>query len=315
MTEAARTFVNLLSSAQRAVACFPFTGDERFQWQYTPGLRGGLRLKDMTREQRAAALALFDAGLSLRGAQKARDIIALETILRETERLTAEISGADRDPELYYFSIFGDPTGRTHWGWRANGHHLALHFTLVDDDVISPTPLFFGANPAEVRHGHASGLRTLAEEEDLARALLDSLEPAQKTVAIVEGTTFGDILTRNHRTVDPAAIPGGISFSALSGDQRASLVALVRHYAGRLADELNGNAWRRIEAAGLQALTFAWAGGETRGQAHYYVVKGPTFLLEYDNSQNNANHIHTVWRDFTNDWGLDILAHHYATDH
>lgn len=315
MTDAAATFIGTLSPAQRAVACFPFAGDERFLWQYTPGPRGGLRLKDMTHAQRGAALALFDAGLSLRGARQARQIIDLESILNETERITGELSGEDRDPELYYFSIFGEPGHATRWGWRANGHHLALHFTLIDGDVLSSTPLFFGANPGEIRHGHAVGLRTLADEEDLARALLARLEPAQKTIAIVAEKTFGDILTRNHRTVDPAVAPHGIEFAVLSGEQRAGLVALVRHYTDRIADELNGNAWRHIESAGLDAISFAWAGSETRGQAHYYVVKGPTFVIEYDNTQNNGNHVHSVWRDLTNDWGLDVLAQHYATEH
>lgn len=315
MTDAAATFLGRLSRAQRAVACFPFAGDERFLWQYTPGPRGGLRLKEMTHEQRSAAMALFDAGLSLRGARQARQIVALESILDEIERITGELSGEDRDPELYYFSIFGEPGHATRWGWRANGHHLALHFTLIDGDVISSTPLFFGANPGEVRHGPALGLRTLADEEDLARALLARLEPAQKTIAVVAEQTFGDILTRNNRMVDPAVAPHGIAYAALSGEQRAGLVALVRHYTDRVADELSGNAWRHIESAGLDPISFAWAGGETRGQAHYYVVKGPTFVIEYDNTQGNGNHIHSVWRDLTNDWGLDVLAQHYATEH
>ena len=315
MAEAATTLLAALSPTERAAACFPFAGDERYHWHYTPGPRNGLRLKDMVPAQRAAATALFDAALSLRGAHQARQIIAHEIILREAERLTGESIGADRDPELYYFSVFGDPAGAEPWAWRANGHHLALHFTVVDGDVVAPTPLFFGANPAEVRHGAAVGQRILAEEEDLARALLASLEPAHKAVAVVGPASPGDILTRNERIADPGAIPRGIRFALLGGEQRAQMVTLIRHYCGRAAHDLSDNAWARIEAAGLDALTFAWAGGEARGEAHYYAITGPTFLIEYDNSQNDANHVHTVWRDLTNDWDLDVLAHHYAVEH
>ena len=314
MAAAATALLATLSSGQRAVASFPFAGDERYRWRYTPGPRQGLRLKDMTPVQRTAALGLLDAALSLRGARQARDIIALEVILGDIERGTSE-EGEDRDPELYYFSVFGDPGGAEPWAWRANGHHLALNFTVAAGAIVAPTPLFFGANPAEVRHGPALGLRTLPEEEDLARSLLAALDPSQKTVAVVDPSAPSDILTKNYRLVDPAAIPRGITFAALAGDQRERLVALVRHYTDRVADELNGAAWRRIEGAGLDAITFAWAGGEARNQPHYYAVKGPTFLIEYDNTQNNVNHIHTVWRDWAHDWGLDVLADHYHADH
>ena len=314
MAAAATAFVATLSSAQRAVACFPFAGDERYQWQYTPGPRRGLRLKDMTPAQRTAALDLCDAGLSLRGARKAREIIALEVILGEIERGTIQ-AGEDRDPELYYFSVFGDPGGAAPWAWRANGHHLLLSFTVVGGQIIAPTPLFFGANPAEVRHGPAAGQRTLAEEEDLARSLLAALDPRRKTVAVVDASAPRDILTRNYRLADPVAVPRGITFAALAGEQRERLVALLRHYTGRVAGELDDHAWRRIEEAGLDTITFAWAGAEARDQPHYYAVTGPTFLIEYDNSQNDANHVHTVWRDWTHDWGLDLLADHYRAEH
>jgi hypothetical protein len=315
MANAATALLAALSPGQRAVTCFPFAGDERYRWQYTPGPRSGLRLKEMTRPQRHLAMGLFDAALSLRGAGQARQIIALEAILRETERITGQFSGEDRDPDLYYFSIFGEPGGSEPWAWRANGHHLALHFTVAAGGVISPTPNFFGANPAEVRHGAAAGQRILAEEEDRARALLASLEPDQRAAAVVGGAAPGDIRTRNYRIADHTAIPRGLRYSMLSGAQRAQLLALVRCYTGRVADDLSGNAWRRVEAAGLDGITFAWQGSAQRGEAHYYAITGPTLLIEYDNSQNDANHIHSVWRDLTNDWDLDVLARHYAERH
>ena len=315
MAEAATAWLASLGSEQRAQASFPFSGDERYQWSYTPGGRNGLTLQAMTAAQRRAALRLFDAGLSARGAASAQEIIAHESILRETERIEQRHSVDDRDPELYYFSVFGTPGGAEPWGWRANGHHLALSFTVVGDALVSPTPLFFGANPAEVQHGPAHGLRILAAEEDLARALLGSLAAEQTRLAIVDPVAPDDILTKNYRVVDPLAIPRGIAYAALSGVQRGQLVSLIRHYIERTANELSAQTWARIELAGLDEVTFAWAGAVERGQGHYYAVKGPTFLIEYDNTQNNANHIHSVWRDITQDWGEDVLAQHYARAH
>jgi len=241
--------------------------------------------------------------------------IDLESILRETERIEQIHSGEDRDPELYYFTVFGTPGGAAPWGWRVGGHHLALNFTVVREELVSPTPLFFGANPAVVHHGLARGLRILTAEEELARALLGTLGAGQKTLAVVDTVAPADILTKNYRMADPTALPHGIAYAALSGEQRDHLVSLVRHYIERAASDVSAHVWSRIERTGLDALTFAWAGSLERGQAHYYAVKGPTFLIEYDNTQNNANHIHSVWRDFTNDRDTDVLAEHYAHTH
>jgi hypothetical protein len=315
MAEAAESFLDSLSSGQREVATFPFEGDERYKWHYTPIDRNGLRLINMTSPQQQAALGLFDAGLSARGAMQARQIIDLEPILRETERVEHRISRWVRDPELYWFSVFGDPGGRAPWAWRAGGHHLGLHFTVVDRELVAPAPLFFGANPAEVRHGRQTGQRTLPEEEDMARALLKSLSGEDKQTAVVNSVAPADIVTEAHRTADPTGVPVGLAYNAMSAEHRERLVGLIRHYIERAVDEVAGNEWARIEQAGLEPITFAWAGGEEPGQGHYYAIKGPTFVIEYDNTQNGANHIHAVWRDFTNDWGEDLLAAHYAHAH
>lgn len=315
MAEAATAWLTMLGSEQRAQASLPFAGNERYQWAYTPGHRNGLLLKAMTPMQRTMALRLIDAGLSARGSATAQQIIALEAILRETERIEQRETGDDRDPELFYFTVFGVPGGSAPWGWRVNGHHLALNFTIADGALVSPTPLFFGANPAEVHHGPERGLRVLAAEEDLARALLESLDAEQKAVAIVDPVAPADILTKNYRMIESNAVPHGIAYAALSGEQRERLISVVRHYTGRAADEIGAHSWARIEQAGLEGLAFAWAGPEERGHGHYYAVKGPTFLIEYDNTQNNANHIHSVLRDFTNDWNDDVLAQHYAHSH
>jgi hypothetical protein len=276
--------------------------------------RNGLRLVNMNREQQDKALAVLEIGLSARGASTTRQIIALEPILRETERIEHEVNSFMRDAEHYSFCVFGEP-GDQPWAWHVGGHHVALHFTLVASDRVSGLPTFFGANPATVKHGPQSGLRTLAEEEDWARSLVRGLTAEQKRVAVVSQTAPADILTDNARIAYPLVAPLGLTYAAMSGEQRGQLVRLVRHYVERTADELNANTWQRIEQAGLERLTFAWAGPEDPGQGHYYAITGPTFLIEYDNTQDHANHVHSVFRDIEDDWGQDLLAQHYAELH
>lgn len=315
MTDAAQRFLDALSDEQRRKAMFAFEGDERYEWHYTPIDRNGLPIKEMTGAQRQKAWNLMASGLSARGDETARQIVALEPILREAERLEGVTAGPIRDSERYWFSVFGTPGSREPWAWRVGGHHIGISFTVVDGEFVAPTPLFFGANPAEVRHGEHRGLRTLAEEEDLARRFLGSLDDEQKAIAIVDETAPRDILTENFRRADPALPPDGIRYADLNGEQRVHLIALIRHYITRAADEVSEGAWQRIERTGLDGIGFAWAGPESRGHGHYYAVKNDQFLIEYDNTQNHANHIHSVWRDAENDWGEDQLAAHYAATH
>ncbi len=315
MAAAATAFLASLSEEQRGLAQFPFEGDERYAWDYRPTPRNGLRLINMKRQQQETAWALVDAGLSARGARQVREIVALEPILRETERVELRLNRWVRDAELYWFSVFGEPGGAAPWAWRVGGHHVGLHFTIVDRDLVAPMPLFFGANPAVVRHGPRVGHRTLAEEEELARALLVGLSPAERGVAQVSQTAPPDLLTEWRPRVEPGLLPVGLAYGAMSGEPRQQLVRLIRHYVERTTDDVAAHEWARIERAGLEPITFAWAGPEQAGQGHYYAIKGPTFMIEYDNTQNGANHIHSVWRDFTNDWGEDLLAAHYAAAH
>lgn len=315
MVDAARAFSAALDDDQRARALFPFADDERYFWHYTPIDRNGLKLNEMTPEQRDLGFALLASGMSARGGRQARQIIDLEPILRETERIEGITNNWHRDSGRYTISIFGEPGGRAPWAWRVGGHHIGIIFTIVDGDWVAPTPLFLGANPAIVRHGEQTGLRVLPEEEELARIVLGSLDAAQKGIAIVDPVAPNDILTTNRQVADPAVPPTGIAHADLSGEQRGHLGDLIRHYVTRVADDMAAGAWDAIERAGLDGVAFAWAGPEERGQGHYYAVKGPSFLIEYDNTQNGANHIHSVWRDFSNDYGEDLLAAHYAATH
>ncbi|HXE80328.1 MAG TPA: DUF3500 domain-containing protein [Vicinamibacterales bacterium] len=305
MARAANAFLATLDDEARAKARFPFDSEERFNWHFVPMPRAGLPLKTMSPRQREAAMALLRAGLSEKGYTKAETIRALEVILAEIEK-----NPVRRDPELYYVSIFGDPSPEGTWGWRFEGHHISLNWTLVRGRSIAPTPQFFGSNPAEVRFGPRKGTRALAAEEDLARALLGSLSDAQRAQAVIDPTAPPDIFSGNQRK---AAIleARGIAFADLTTEQRGLLLAIIDEYAGAQPKAVAEQRIARLREAGLDGIRFAWMGGLERGEPHYYRLQGPTFLIEYDNTQNDANHIHAVWRDFDGDFGVDLLEEHY----
>jgi hypothetical protein len=318
MADAARRFLNSLRPEQRKVATFPFFGDERYKWNYRPReamVRNGLWLAAMTDEQKREAFALLDTGISARAADQSRRIMQREATLREHERWEERVGPNLRDPELYWWTVFGEPGGTEPWGWRVGGHHIGIHFTIVGGELISSTPFFLGANPAESRMGPDKGDRILPEEEDMARDLLAALDVPRKALAVYSPIAPSDIVTDIHRRVYPGVVPLGLQFSKMDERQRSKFVDLVRQYVTRANEELADDAWRRIQQAGLDDVTFAWAGPEERGKGHYYAVNGPTFMIEYDNTQNGANHIHSVWREWQGDWGEDLLAAHYQGLH
>jgi len=305
MVQAADAFIGSLEPGQRAKALFQFEDAERLNWHFVPRARRGLPLKEMSPEQQGLARGILQAGLSRHGYLTASTIIELELVLREMGE-----NPAVRDPELYYFSIFGNPSHLAPWGFRAEGHHLSLNFTLVRDTLIATAPAFFGANPAEVQRGSRKGLRPLADEEDIGRELVLSLDERQRAAAIIATATPRDIVTGAAAQVEPLA-PIGIRITELRPDQAAILLRLLDVYLGRMAGPLAVRRRAALERTDFSEVTFAWAGSIRRGQAHYYRIQGPNFLVEYDNTQNNANHIHTVWRDFDGDFGRDLLREHY----
>jgi Protein of unknown function (DUF3500) len=319
MTTAATKFLAGLTPEQRQQATFPFAGDERLHWHFIPTemfARKGLLIRDMTPAQRALAHELLKAGLSQRGYMTATQIMDLENILGAIEAAqrargtSAEAARAlERNPEKYFFSIFGTPSPRDTWGWRVEGHHVSLHFTVVNGTISAGAPTFFGSNPAEVRDGPKKGLRILGMEEDAARALLESLDATQREKAIFKKDAPSDIITMANVKIDPLS-PEGIPASAMNANQRALLMKLIDVYTGYVASDIAAGRMERLKKAGEEKIAFAWAGPMDRGQKHYYRVQGPTFLIEYDNTQNDANHIHSVWRDFNGDFGQDLLREH-----
>ncbi|MGH7470239.1 MAG: DUF3500 domain-containing protein [Longimicrobiales bacterium] len=307
MVRAATEFLASLSPEQRAKAVFELADAERLNWHFIPRERRGLPFKEMTEAQRTAARRLLQTGLSQRGYLKANTIMELELVLREL--------GGDanvRDPERYFFSVFGSPSTSAGWGWRTEGHHLSLNFTVAGDSMVATAPSFFGANPAHVRTGSRQGTRALAAEEDLARALITALDATQRAVAIIATEAPRDIITGNAAKVDPLT-PVGIPSTQLRPDQSTMLVRLLDEYLNRMAPELARQRRARLERTDFGRVTFAWAGTLEVGGPHYYRIQGPTFLIEYDNTQNEANHIHSVWRDFDGDFGRDLLREHYRS--
>ena len=319
MATAASKFLGSLTADERRQVSFPVDGDELTHWHFIPTEmfpRKGLLVRDMTAAQRVLAHDLLKAGLSQRGYLAATQIMDLENVLRALEAAqrasgtSAEAARAlERDPEKYFFSVFGTPSTKDTWGWRVEGHHVSLHFTIVNGAVVAAAPTFFGSNPAEVRDGPKKGLRILGAEEDAARALLESLDPSQRSKAMINADAPGDLLTMANVRIDPLT-PVGIGASALSASQRALLTKLVDVYAGYMAADIAASRIERLKKAGEEKVAFAWAGPVERGRKHYYRVQGPTFLIEYDNTQNDANHIHSVWRDFDGDFGRDVLREH-----
>src|SRR5215813_11660143 len=309
MAAAAVAWLNALPSDARRRAVFGMPDKERENWHYVPRRREGVPFKEMPASARASAHELMKASLSGMGYGKAVGVMRLEEVLRRLETF-----GLSRDPDNYAFTLFGAPGSSSPWGWRLEGHHLSLNFTLVPGKPVAMTPAFFGANPAQVPSGPQRGLRALAAEQDLGRALIQSLSDAQKSRAVIATHSLGDIVSGPGRAESLAA-PAGLPVADMTGDQRTQAIRLVEEYARNMRGELAEQELARMRQADPVLIHFAWAGPIVPGEAHYYRLHGPTLLIEYDNSQNNANHIHSVWHDPRRDFGLDLLKAHYDHGH
>jgi hypothetical protein len=308
MAAAANQFLASLADSQRQRAVFPFDSEERLHWGFVPTEifpRKGLLIKAMSAEQRRLAHELLKSALSQRGHMTVTAIIELENVLAVLERG----GRINRDPEGYWVTVFGTPSASGNWGWRFEGHHISLNFTVLNGNVIATSPTFLGANPAEVRDGPQKGARALASKEDNARALLEALDATQRAVAVIADAAPNEIVTTNVLDINPLS-PVGIRTADLTSSQRELLMRLIEAYTSLMAPDLATLRLAKLRQAGLDNITFAWAGEPQRGAKHYYRVQGPTFLIEYDNSQNNGNHIHSVWRDFKGDFGRDLLREH-----
>lgn len=308
----ANDFLSQLDGADRARACYAFKNEERFNWHFVPRERHGLSFNDMDEKQRQSALAMLKTCLSEQGYQKATNIMALENILREVEN-----RGADdkyRDPLNYYITIFGDPDDKNPWGWRLEGHHISINFSTLDGQIVSSTPTFWGSNPAVVRSGRHTGRQILRQESDLGFTLVNSLDKNQLKTAVFSDKAPAEIITGNSRSavLDQEK---GLGYPQLNDQQRNLFMQLLNVYVKNYQFGFSKRLMDKIEKAGLENLSFAWAGSLQPGAGHYYRIQGPVLLIEYDNTQNNANHVHTVVRDLTNDFAEDMLKEHYEKEH
>jgi hypothetical protein len=309
MTDAAKALLASLTPQQRAQATFQFQDDERLDWHYIPKPRKGLALRDMTSEQKQLAHALLAAGLSQQGYIKAVSIMSLDEVLK----LLEGGKGPQRDPEGYFFTVFGEPSASGTWGYRVEGHHLSQNFTIVNGKVQG-APSFFGTNPAQILEGQRKGLRVLAREEELGRQLVKSLSADQLKTAVISKDAPKEILTEASRKAALSGQPSGLVASRMNASQRAIFQSLLDEYCENMTDQIDQTREEQIKKAG-DNIYFAWAGGAEPGEGHYYRIQTASFLVEFDDTQDHANHIHSVWRDFNGDFGEDLLKEHYQSSH
>ncbi len=308
----ASTFLASLDDELATKARYPFEDAERFNWHFVPRERNGLSFNEMNETQRRAALDLLKSSLSEQGFQKASNIMALENVLREVENRSSD--DKYRDPLNYYITIFGDPGEKNIWGWRLEGHHISINFSSADGQIVSSTPTFWGSNPGVVRTGRYTGRQVLKQETDLGFTLVNSLNVAQARTAVIATKAPSDIITGNKRRAELQE-PAGLGFSEMNAQQKKLLLQLLNVYVKNYQLGFSERLMDKIEQAGIENLSFAWAGSLQPGAGHYYRIQGPMLLIEYDNTQNNANHVHTVVRDLTNDFAEDILREHYQKEH
>ncbi|QGY42188.1 DUF3500 domain-containing protein [Maribellus comscasis] len=308
-SEPALSFLNSLTGEQKDKLLHAFNDDSKSEWHYFPATmfpRAGISLGELNRDQKQLFFEFLHSSLSETGYSKTKQIISLEDVL-------AEISGNShtRDPEKYYIAFYGNPEKDSLWSWCIQGHHLSLNFAVINGKT-EIAPRFMGANPATVKSGKRKGTRTLFLEEDLGLQLINSIQEKQK--AIFSEHPPYDIVTRNDAEVDPLN-PVGIKLKELKRTNQELLLNLINEYLAILPEELAEKRMQKIQSEELGEIRFGWAGGTQAGKPHYYRVQGKTFLIEFDNTQNNANHIHSVWRDFDGDFGRNLIREHYQHSH
>jgi hypothetical protein len=314
IVNAATELLKLLDKSQLEKINYAYESDERTNWYFVPRARNGLMLREMNEKQKETAMNLLKATLSQQGQEKAIAIIQLEIILKELEKSPPESDY--RSPVKYYFTIFGTPDEKKLWGWRIEGHHLSLNFSSESGKIVSATPLFFGSNPGIVPSGEKKGYQILKDEVNYAFELLNSFTTDQLKKVVISETAPGDIITGNKRKTE-ALSKEGITFAEMSAPQQKLLLRLLSVYVKNYPLGFSNELMQKIEKVGLNELRFVWAGGKKYGESngHYYRIQNDVILVEYDNTQNNGNHIHTVTRDLTNDFGEDILKKHYEQEH
>ena len=303
----ALTVINSLDSTQRAKAVFPFDEMSRYDWHYLPPSlipRKGVCLKDLDSTQKNNVYALLKSFLSDKGFLRTQDIMNNEYYLKELEP-----DMIHRIPENYFITFYGSPAKDSVWGWKYSGHHIALNYTIVNNQ-LALTPIFFGVYPAEIKEGKNKGRRIIKEEEDIGFELINMLTSEQKAKAIFQSKAFSDIVTTNAIQVGPLT-PVGIVAKDLTTQQKNIFNKLIVSHLSSMPTKIAEVRMKRIVSEDFNQIRFGWAGSLLMGVPHYYRIQGKTFLIEFDNTTHNANHIHIVWRDFNGDFGVGLLNEHY----
>ena len=311
---AVNQFINTLTTDQKAETVFPFDIEERYNFHFIPRDRKGITFNEMNEAQKNAAIHLIKSCLSDNAFKKTQEIMQLDLVLKELEKRKPD--DHFRDPGNYHISVFGIPSATTTWGWRFEGHHISFNFSMDKGKLVSGTPGFLGSNPAVVLDGPQKGKQVLKEETETGFALLHSLNENQLKTAIIDSIAPKDIITFNNRKAMPEG-KTGIGYTELTPAQKQIMLQLIDLYIHRFTKLFADDMLKEIQQAGLENVHFAWLGHTEPGvgNPHYYRVQGPTFIIEYDNTQNNANHIHSVLRDLKHDFGGDELLEHYKTAH
>lgn len=312
----ANEFLNLLPASAKEKTLFEFRSEEQFNMNYVPISRKGPTFHDFNDEQKNAALKLLKACLSDEGFRKASEIMNLERILIKIENNRSKMPDGSpmRDPLNYHFCIFGQPSESGPWGWRFEGHHLSLNFTSNKNKIVAATPSFMGSNPGIYEGEDGNKLQVLKKETELGFALVTALSANQLKMARFSDTAPREIITGNKRKVQSLE-PKGILFSDLTQEQQSIFNELLHVYIDNYQFGFANDLKEKINKAGIENLSFAWAGGLKSGEGHYYRIQGPMLLIEYDNTQNGANHVHSIVRDLTNDYAEDVLKAHYKSEH
>jgi len=303
MITAAAQFQKSLTEKQRAQTEFEFDDAERLNWHFIPRERKGLPLKDLEGDALKAAHKLIQSGLSDAGYTQALDVMSLEEVLYLIEEGDRQQRRERRDPGKYFLSLFGTPAKTSKWGWRLEGHHLSLNFVIEEGEVASSTPEFFGANPGYINAGPGREIRVLAAEEDFARQIVNSSTPEQLKTIWIDKKADNDI--RGAGASQPVVTEAiGLSYSKMSDEQKKLLVALIEEYLRNMPKDISMARRAELKQAGLDDVALAWWGGRERNEPHAYRLQGPTFIVEYNNTQNSANHIHSIWRNLGGDFDI-----------
>ena len=313
MSASAKGFLAAITPAQKGEAFFKFDDPERLNWHFIPRPRKGLPLKSLEGVALKAAHAFIRSGLSEAGYDQTLNVMSLEELLYLLEAGERDARRDRRDPGKYYLSVFGEPSDNGQWGWRLEGHHVSLNFTIKEGKVVSSTPEFFGANPGTVDAGKGRQIRVLGPEEDIARQILKHCSPEQEKLCWLSKVAPGEVPGANPNPANPAgpnttqaavADPVGLPYSQMSEDQKKLVQELLSEYLKNLPADIEQERRAAINAAGIDKLYFAWYGGSELHEPHHYRVQGPTFVVEYNNTQNSANHVHSMWRNLGGDFGI-----------